>query len=539
MKDMFKSVDKKRMLLVFILSVIQSGLAYAISFCFSHYATSPLTTNKVYSLLLSLGIIFVIAIIFKWLFIHYAQMFLFKIEYDAKNYFYRKLQTLDPKNLTKYHSGYIQSSIERSSQDYAIIIENILYDFIPLIIGLSSFIYMSCKQSVILGLICTSIFATAFIVRYFMQRERQKARKSMAEARANYNGTLIDFIQNIFTVIKLNAEKFSNDKLVEKENTFLKELQVNENKTANIHVVFNSFTYLVYIVVIVFCLAMLKNGEDALPYLVFYISVIGRVADNLGTCSKRIENIFSFQINKKQLDNIIGDGDEYSSTNNWKEIRIKDGVFSYKDRSKEIKFPDFSIEKGNKISVMGESGQGKTTILNILSGTYHLKSGELFFDNKVVKNKKPDVVYISQDVELFDMSIKDNLTLGKKISTNHILEMFEDAGLMEWYSSLEKGLDEVVGEKGVKLSAGQRQRLNIIRGILIDKDVYFFDEPTSNLDVESEEKIVKMIDKYLKNKTYIVVTHRDSIKKLCNKHYIFKDHTMLEEKKRRTSRKEV
>ena len=127
------------------------------------------------------------------------------------------------------------------------------------------------------------------------------------------------------------------------------------------------------------------------------------------------------------------------------------------------------------------------------------------------------------------MSIKDNLTLGENISEKKILEMFEDAGLMEWYSNLDKGLEEVVGEKGVKLSAGQRQRLNIIRGILINKDVYFFDEPTSNLDRESEEKIVNMIDKYLRDKTYIIVTHRDSIKRLCNKHYIFKDHTMFEE----------
>lgn len=530
MKDMFKFVDKKRMFLVFALSIIQSILAYAISFCFSYYATSPLTTDKLFNLLITLIIIFVVAIIFKWLFIHFAQMFLFKIEYDAKNYFYKKLQTLDPRNLTKYHSGYIQSSIERSSQDYAIIIENILYDFIPLLIGLISFIYMSCKQSVVLGLVCTSIFLIAFVIRYAMQRERQKARKIMNEARANYNGTLIDFIQNIFTVIKLNAEKFSNDKLVEKENVFLKELQINENKTANIHVVFNSFTYLVYIIVIIFCLAMLNQGEDALPYLVFYISVIGRVADNLGTCSKRIENIFSFQINKKQLDNIIGDGDDFTSTNRWNEIKITDGVFSYKDRSKEIKIPKFSIKKGDKISIMGESGQGKTTILNILSGTYHLKSGNLIFDDKVVKNKKPDIVYISQDVELFDMSIRDNLTLGKNISEKKILEMFEDAGLMEWYTNLDKGLEEIVGEKGVKLSAGQRQRLNIIRGILIDKDVYFFDEPTSNLDIESEDKIVKMIDKYLNDKTYMIVTHRDSIKKLCNKHYIFEDHTMIEEK---------
>lgn len=530
MKDMFKFVDKKRLTLVFVISIIQSTAAYAVSFCFSYFATSPLTINKLYQLLISLLILYIIALIINWLFIHFSQMFLFKIEYDAKNYFYKKLQTLEPQNLTKYHSGYIQSIIERSSQDYAIIIENIIYDFIPLIVGLISFIYMACTQSLILGIICITIFLAAFIIRIFMQRNRQKAKKIMNETRAAYNGTLIDFIQNIFTVIKLNAEDFTNRRLIEKEDIFLKELQVNENKTANINVVFKFFTYLIYIIVVIFCIMMLSNGDDPLPYLVFYISIIGKVADSLATCSKRIENIFSFQINKKQLDEVIGDKKEITPTNRWKEITISNGEFSYKDRSRKIYIPDFKISKKDKISVMGESGQGKTTILNILSGTYSLKEGTLSFDNKPVINKRPDVVYISQDVELFDMSIRDNLTLGKKIAENKLIEMFEDAGLKDWYDSLENGLEEVVGEKGVKLSAGQRQRLNIIRGILIDKDVYFFDEPTSALDKESEEKIINMIDKYLNDKTYIIVTHRESIKKLCNKHYIFEEHTMKEVK---------
>lgn len=529
MKDMLKFVDKKRLLLVFGFSILQGIAAYAVSFCFSYFATSPLTINKLKSLLITLIILYVLTLIINWIFIHLSQMFLYKIEYDAKNYFYKKLQTLEPQNLAKYHSGYIQSIIERSSQDYAIIIENIIYDYIPLVIGLISFVYMACTQSLILGIICTSIFLVAFLIRIAMQSARRKTQKVQTEAMASYNGTLIDFIQNIFTVIKLNAEDFTNKRLVDKENKFLKILQINEDKTANINVMFKFFTSLVYIVVVVFCMIMLNNGEDALPYLVFYISIIGKVADSLATCSKRVETIFRFQVNKKQLDEVIGEKENVTDTNRWKEITIKDGSFSYKNRSRTIKIPDFKITKGDKISVMGESGQGKTTILNILSGMYSLKEGNIYFDNKPVKNTRPDVVYISQDVELFDMSIKDNLTLGKNISEKRLIQMFEDAGLKEWYDGLENGLDEVVGEKGVKLSAGQRQRLNIIRGILIDKDVYFFDEPTSALDKESEEKIVNMIDKYLHDKTYIIVTHRDSIKRLCNKHYIFENHTMEEE----------
>lgn len=106
--------------------------------------------------------------------------------------------------------------------------------------------------------------------------------------------------------------------------------------------------------------------------------------------------------------------------------------------------------------------------------------------------------------------------------------MIKEAGLIGWYNELPQGLDTMVGERGIKLSAGQKQRLNLIRGILIDKDLYFFDEPTSNLDTLSEEKITNMIEKYLKDKTYVIVTHRPRLKELCNKHYIFEDHMMKE-----------
>ena len=149
-------------------------------------------------------------------------------------------------------------------------------------------------------------------------------------------------------------------------------------------------------------------------------------------------------------------------------------------------------------------------------------------NNKNLDDVRLDLVFVSQEVDLFDLSIRDNLCLGNKISDDKILELLEEAGLMNWFKELPDGLDTVVGERGVKLSAGQKQRLNLIRGILINKDLYFFDEPTSNLDTLSEERITNMIEKYLKDKTYVIVTHRPSLKKLCNKHYVFEDHIMKE-----------
>lgn len=95
----------------------------------------------------------------------------------------------------------------------------------------------------------------------------------------------------------------------------------------------------------------------------------------------------------------------------------------------------------------------------------------------------------------------------------------KEAGLEDWVNRLEDGLDTIVGEKGLKLSVGQKQRLNIIRGILLDKDIYILDEPTSNLDKETEKMIINLIKKYLKEKTVIIVTHREEIKDICDRHY--------------------
>ena len=138
------------------------------------------------------------------------------------------------------------------------------------------------------------------------------------------------------------------------------------------------------------------------------------------------------------------------------------------------------------------------------------------------------MAYISQEIDLFDLTIRENLCLGKEISDEEIMVYLKYAGLDEWVNKLEKGLDTVVGERGLKLSVGQKQRLNIIRGILLDKDIYILDEPTSNLDNETEKLIVNLIKEYLRGKTVVIVTHREEIKKICEKHYEFRDNIMKE-----------
>ena len=283
-----------------------------------------------------------------------------------------------------------------------------------------------------------------------------------------------------------------------------------------------------YLVILISTIMMVKDGQDGLPYLLFYMAALRKLYSNLNSLVRLLDMNERFKTAKKQLDEYFKNSKDVKLIKDFNNTKLSNVVFSYSKDSTKIKIPEFILHKGDKISIMGESGQGKTTVMNILAGLYPLENGELLIDNKEIKGSRLDLVFVSQEVDLFDLSIRDNLCLGKNISDDKILELLDEAGLMNWYKELPDGLETMVGERGIKLSAGQKQRLNLIRGILIDKDLYFFDEPTSNLDVVSEEKITSMIEKYLKDKTYVIVTHRPKLKELCNRHYVFNNHMMQE-----------
>ena len=304
--------------------------------------------------------------------------------------------------------------------------------------------------------------------------------------------------------------------------------KINEVKRANQNIVFHIFMRTLYIVLILSTIININEGMEALPYLLFYVTLFETLYSKISSMARVLDSNVQLKTAKNQLEEYLQGSIELKKCKSWENIKLQEVVFSYTENSTKIKIPEFSLNRNDKISIMGESGQGKTTMINILAGIYPLQKGRLLIDGIEKINTKLDLVYVSQEVEMFDLSIRDNLCLGKDVPNEKIVELLDEAGMTSWYKELPDGLDTMIGERGIKLSAGQKQRLNLIRGILIDKDVYFFDEPTSNLDILSEEKIINMIEKYLKEKTYIIVTHKPKLKGLCNKHYLFEGHMMKE-----------
>ena len=528
MKELLKIIPKKLFIYSIIFNTLYSIADYGEAFALSYFGKTPLTLDKLIKLAICITITHIIMLIAGKVASYIDNVNNQKTQTEIQKYYFNKLQSMTMEQISNTHTGYIHKLITNLSFYFFEMTWQFEISVIPLIIGGTSILIMVCKQSILTGIICILISVLAVYLKYIMIKNKQKYQKKVNEAESKYNATFIDFIQNIIAVRKLNISKFCNDKITENSEKYLKVTKINERKRSNANGVFTGLMDVLYLVVIISTIIMVSNGEDGLPYLLFYLSAIGKLYYNLNSLVRLIDITERYKTAKKQLDDYFKDNKEINLLNDFENIKLRNVVFSYTKDSTKIKIPEFILNKGDKISIVGESGQGKTTTMNILAGLYPLEKGELLVDDKLKKDCRMDLVFVSQEVELFDLSIRDNLCLGKEVPEGKIMQLLDEAGLMSWYKELPNGLETMVGEKGIKLSAGQKQRLNLIRGILIDKELYFFDEPTSNLDVVSEEKIVNMIEKYLNNKTYVIVTHSPKIKELCNRHYKFENHMMKE-----------
>jgi ATP-binding cassette, subfamily B, bacterial len=202
--------------------------------------------------------------------------------------------------------------------------------------------------------------------------------------------------------------------------------------------------------------------------------------------------------------------------NKWKSIEIKNLNFTYDEEWKKNHLDDINMKfkRGQKIALVGESGSGKSTILAILRGLYPPQEGEIYCDKERLKNGfeilKRNITLIPQDPEIFNNTIKYNITMDLPTRKEDLIRVIEMAQFRKVLERLEKGWDTNVLEKGVSLSGGEKQRLALARGLLAAKnsDIVLLDEPTSSVDSLNEMKIHDSIFRSFKNKTIISSIHR-------------------------------
>ena len=205
-------------------------------------------------------------------------------------------------------------------------------------------------------------------------------------------------------------------------------------------------------------------------------------------------------------------------------IEFRDVSFSYPLSDKTvISNLTFHITKGERVAIMGKSGTGKTTVLKLMLGMLQPTSGEVLFSGKPVKHIRPNDLhkyfgFAMQENILFDTSIKENLLYAKPdASYDELADACRKAFILDFIEDSQDGMHTIVGERGVKLSGGQKQRIVLAKQFLRDADIFVFDEATSALDQYSENMIQDAIGNIDRDKTIIVVAHRESSISLCDR----------------------
>ena len=244
----------------------------------------------------------------------------------------------------------------------------------------------------------------------------------------------------------------------------------------------------------------------------------------------------------KRIYKIIDQSNEIVHDNNLPKLNVSEGKiefeeinFSYPDGTEALKKLSFKIKGKSSAALVGLSGSGKSTILNLIPRFYNLKNGHIKIDNQNIneiqlESLRKNISLVSQDIMLFDDTVKANIGYGDILAgENEIIEAAKKAAAHDFIKNLKDGYDTVIGESGVKLSGGQKQRLSIARAILKNSPIILLDEATSALDTESETQVQKAIENLIKDKTTIIIAHRLSTIKNVDKIFVIDNGTVVEE----------
>jgi ATP-binding cassette subfamily B protein len=207
------------------------------------------------------------------------------------------------------------------------------------------------------------------------------------------------------------------------------------------------------------------------------------------------------------------------------EIEFKNVNFTYADSKIEaIKNLNLIIEKGKTIGIKGQIGAGKSSLANLLTRTYDVTSGEIYIDHEPIKKYdlfelRKSIGYVPQEVFLFSDTIRNNIAFSTNYTytEQEIIQAAKDAGVYENIMAFPEGFNTIVGERGITLSGGQKQRISIARAIISKPQILIFDDCLSAVDVETEELILNNLKSIMKDKTTIIISHRDSALRYADK----------------------
>ena len=388
-----------------------------------------------------------------------------------------------------------------------------------------------------------SITALIFILAaFYISKKIEPFSKTHEETRNRTIGNVVDSFANAMNVILFARTAYEKKYLRNSLNEMSIKDQELKKKLMQYAIIMNSLSVSVQAIIIILLIYLGSRGSltagdfvlifmlmfSILSYAWSFAEILLKVAEQFGVFKQSLQFIYT--------PHDIVDSDDA------KALKIDSGTivfsrvkFFYSEFQQLFEDKTLVIQGGQKIGLVGYSGSGKSSFVNLITRTFDVQSGDILIDNQSIRlvtlqSLHENIAFIPQDPLLFHRSVIDNIRYGKlEASDEEIIEIAKLAHVHEFVANLPQGYQTLVGERGVKLSGGQRQRIAIARAILKNAPILILDEATSALDSATELLIQESLRFAMKNKTVIVIAHRLSTIKTMDRILVFDKGRIVEE----------
>ncbi len=467
------------------------------------------------------------------------------ITFDMRNKMYKHLQQMSQGFFTSNNQGDIITRMTSDISGVERVITSTFTSILSNVITLVVAVIIMFQENWILALVGMVVIPLFTIPTRWAGKTRWTLTQESQECNDEINGILNETlsVSGQLLVKLFGRETYEYDRY-EKANNRMIRLNIKESMAGRwFMVIINTFSsvgpMLLYLVGGI--LMMKYNSDLSVGDITVLVALLGRMYGPVNSLLNmqvewirsmalftRIFEYYDMPIEIKNAENAII---PESTQGN---VEFKHVEFAYNEERKILKDINFELKSGNSIAIVGPSGSGKSTIVNLIPRLYDVLGGEVTFDG--VDVRKLDLEYlrnqigiVSQETYLFNGTIRENLLYAKPDATEEeMIEACKKANIYEFVQKQEKGLDAMVGNRGLKLSGGEKQRLSIARVLLKDPVLFIFDEATASLDSISENKIQEAINPIINSRTSILIAHRLSTILAADEILVIKDGVIAE-----------
>ncbi len=435
---------------------------------------------------------------------------------------FRHLHNLSHSFHQDRETGGISRDIERGTRGINYLLWYIVFSIVPTMFEILVIcIFLAVNFEAKFVLITGGTIAVYFIFTYYVTRWRTKFRVRMNAAESKANSSSVDALLNYETVKYFGNEKHEADRFDFHLKEWEKQSVISEQTLALLNIGQGLIIAAGMIVLLMLAAEGIVAGVLTLGDFIMLNAFLMQMympLRFLGTTFREINHALTDMermFNLLDVEDIIPEPDNAPElVTNGAAIQFENVGFGYKSDRIILKNVKFEIPSGQKIAVVGKSGSGKSTLVRLLFRFYDVDSGRVLIDGQDIRDVTlaslhTSIGIVPQDTVLFNDSIEYNILYGNPSCTSSEFEKaVEQANLKEFIDSLPEKLDTIVGERGLKLSGGEKQRVSIARTILKNPPILVLDEATSSLDSKSERYIQNALDIVAKNRTTLIIAHR-------------------------------